>query len=176
MKKKISAAIFAVISFFLMLLEFPIFQGYPWLKYDPSDIPALITGFKFVPAYGFAVILIRNILFYMYKGDAYGYIGFAASLLAGIAFISGATFFYYRKKTRKSAIKGLIIGTLLMSLIMVPTNYVIVKYIYIVENINILSYILYAIVPFNILKGLVNSIIVLFIYKKIGSFLEQDEK
>ncbi len=175
MKRKVSAAIFAVISFFMMLIEIPIFQVYPWLKYDPSDIPALITGFKFGPMYGLAVILIRNILFYLYRGDSYGILGFIASLLAGGSFVFISTYIYYRKKNRKSAIKGLILSTLVMTVIMAPTNYIMVKYYFKLENFNLFRYILIAVTPFNIIKGLFNSFIVLFIYKKIGSFIEQDE-
>ena len=67
-EKKITArkltvtAVMAAVSFILMLLEFSTPFAPSFLKFDFSDLPALITAFALGPIWGAAVELIKNLL------------------------------------------------------------------------------------------------------------------
>ncbi|MGM0608948.1 MAG: ECF transporter S component [Candidatus Muiribacteriota bacterium] len=169
---KIISAFFGAIAFGLMLVEIPIISAFPWLKYDISDIPVLLTGFKFGIPYGIMCVLIRNILFYLFKGDGFGLLGFVSSLAGTLLFIIPAVFIYYRKKTYKSAIVGLITGIVIMAAGMIPVNILIISILFEFDNQQIIRYIIYGVVPFNFIKGVINSIILIVIYKKIWKILK----
>lgn len=75
-EKKITArkltvtAVMAAVSFILMLLEFSTPFAPSFLKFDFSDLPALITAFALGPIWGAAVELIKNLLHMPFSGTA----------------------------------------------------------------------------------------------------------
>lgn len=98
---------------------------------------------------------------------------------------------YYRKKTFKSAIIGLILGVLSMTLFDTLSNYFVVFPLYAkifgwaldklvsmgsaVDKfvIDYKSLILFAVVPFNILNGIIVSLVTILIYKKVSPILHK---
>ncbi|MEW6280719.1 MAG: ECF transporter S component, partial [Candidatus Eremiobacterota bacterium] len=45
------------------------FPGAPFLKYDPSEVAALIGGFALGPMYGLAILVVKNLLFLLLRFD-----------------------------------------------------------------------------------------------------------
>jgi riboflavin transporter FmnP len=116
-------------------------------------------------------------------------VGELANFLVGIALVVPASLIYSKNKTKKNAIIGLFIGTIAMGIMGGLANYYILLPFYanvlkfpidaIVEMGNIVnsnivdlnSLIFYAIIPFNLLKGVMLSVITMLIYKRISSLL-----
>ncbi|WP_430883831.1 ECF transporter S component [Fusibacter sp. JL216-2] len=181
----VKIALLSVISFVIMFIEFPLPLFPPFLKIDMSDIGALVGTFAFGPLAGIAIELLKNILHLMRTST--GGVGELANFIVGAALVGPAGLIYARNKTMKSALLGLGVGTLVMGLVGAFANYYILipfyanfmpidQIITIAQAANSLivdlnSYILYAVIPFNILKGIVVSILTLLIYKRISPLL-----
>ena len=181
----VKIALLSVISFVIMFIEFPLPLFPPFLKIDLSDIGALVGAFAFGPMAGLAVELLKNILHLMRTST--GGVGELANFLVGVALVVPAGFIYKKNKSMKTAIMGLAVGTLVMGLVGALANYYILIPFYanfmpidqiigMAQAANALvvdlkSYILYAVIPFNVIKGIVVSILTLLIYKRISPLL-----
>lgn len=185
LNKLIKVALLSAIAYILMFAELalPIFPNF--LKLDVSDLPAIIGALALGPIYGVAVELIKNLLHLMQTTS--GGVGELANFLVGTALIVPAGLIYQVKRTKLGAGLGLGIGVLTMALMGALANYYILLPFYqsmmpieaIIEwasavNSNITSLwtlILYAIVPFNLFKGALISIVTMLIYKPISPLL-----
>jgi len=184
----VKVALLSVISFVIMFIEFPLPLFPPFLKIDLSDIGALVGAFAFGPLAGVAIELLKNILHLMRTST--GGVGELANFLIGAAMVAPAGFIYAKNKTMKSAIVGLVAGTILMGVVGAFSNYYILIPFY--ENfmpidqiigmaqaansliVDLKSYIIYAVIPFNLIKGIVVSILTMLIYKRISPLLRSD--
>lgn len=181
----IKVSLMSVIALVLMLLEIgvPIFPGF--LKIDLSDLPAMIAGFAFGPIAGILVELLKNVLHLLRTTS--GGVGELANFLVGSAFVAPAAIIYFKNKTKKGAIIGLVVGTLGMVIMGVLANKFIILPFYakvmplqaIIDMsalanpsiVDINSLILLAIVPFNLLKGILVSVVTVLIYKYVHRLL-----
>jgi riboflavin transporter FmnP len=172
MKKinKISAiGIFSAISFLLMFfLEFPLpfFPGV--LKYDPSDVIALIIGFKLGPLSGLLVVFLRDIVFLL-MGKA-PVIGVVLNLIASGSYVFSAALVYKWKRTLNGAIWGMLTGTFIMTAIMIPVNYYVLTTFY-----SSFLPLFYLFSVFNLVKGILNGIFTFFLYKKVSGVIFKEK-
>lgn len=179
-RKRVVVAFLGALAFALYYLEFTIPLLPAFLKLDVSTLPGLVGGLMFGPAAGIMVELLKNILHFFLKNSDGLIIGEVANFLAGASFIASAVFIQRRYKTVKALIAGLALGTLAMTLIMAVANYYLLLPAYAamyqisIEELlamfqldSVWSYILYAIIPFNLVKGIVLSLIAYPIYLKL---------
>lgn len=181
-------AILSVIAYVLMLLEIPVFFFPGFLKMDLSDLPALIGAFALGPMVGVIIELVKNILHWMTASQTGG-VGEIANFIVGTAWILPAAFTYKKLKTKKSAVLGMVIGVIVMAGIAALCNYYFLIPFYAnfmpIEAIiemsaaanamitNMKTLILYGIIPFNLFKGAIITIITMLIYKKISPILHK---
>jgi len=186
----VKIALLSVISFVIMFIEFPLPLFPPFLKIDLSDIGALVGAFAFGPVAGIAIELLKNIL-HMLRTTTGG-VGELANFIVGAALVAPAGFIYSKNKSMKTAIIGLAVGTLCMGLVGAIANYYILIPFYAnfmpIDQIigmaqaanslivDLKSYVLYAAIPFNIIKGIVVSILTLLIYKRISPLLHSGQQ
>ena len=180
-------SILSVIAYLIMFLEIPVLFFPGFLKIDLSDIPALIGAFAMGPAAGIMIELIKNILHFITKTTTGG-VGELANFLVGIALIIPAAIAYRQYQTKKAAVIGMIIGTLVMGITGGLANYYILLPFYAkimpMEQIiawsaaangaivDMKTLIFYAIIPFNIIKGIVVAVVTSMLYKKISPILK----
>ncbi len=180
-------AVLAGAAVILMLMDFPIVFMPGFLKMDLSEIPAIIGAFSMGPLAGLWVMLLKNLL-HLTNSQTAG-IGELANFLVGSAFVLTAGFIYRRYKSRQGAITALLAGTIAMTVAAAALNYWVLIPLYqavlnfpgeAVVNmghavnpfiINLKTFILFAIIPFNLLKGLLVSLITILIYKKLSHLL-----
>jgi riboflavin transporter FmnP len=176
-----------VIAFIIMFIEtaVPLFPAF--LKIDLSDIPAIITGFALGPVAGVGVELVKNIL-HLFRTSTGG-VGELANFIVGSAYVIPAALIYQKHKTKKTAIIGMLVGTLSMALFGAIANYTFIMPFYAkimpIEAIigmaaavnkyivDMKTLILYAIVPFNLFKGIILAIITFPVYKKVSKVLHR---
>jgi riboflavin transporter len=187
----IKISLLGAIAFILMLLEFPIPGVPPFLKLDFSDLPALIGGFALGPIAGVVVELIKNILHVVIRGTTTGGTGELANLLVGGVFVYVASLIYHKNKTKKNAIMGLMVGTIVMTVVAGIFNYYILIPLYAtlfggLENVigaaavankaitSLSTLIILGITPFNIFKGIVVSGVTLAMYKKVSPLIHRE--
>ncbi len=188
----VKVSIMAVIAFILMFFEFPLLWiAPPFIKIDISDLPALLGAFAMGPMVGVIIQLLKNVLNVVLEGSTTGGVGEFANFVVGSAFAYTAGAIYFRKKTFGRAVAGLLIGTVVMTVIITIANYYFIFPFYaklfgmpiqalvdmgagISDKITDLwSLMLYSIVPFNLLKGLLLSAITILIYKKVSPILHR---
>lgn len=166
-------AMMTAISIVLLLVVRIPFPPAPFLVYDPADVPIYITAFAFGPVAGIVVTFIVSFIqAFMLGGDGvYGFImHFVATGLVSV--IIGIM--YNRSKSKKTAITALVIGVLAMTAIMCVLNLVVTSAFMGVDTKAVLAMIPTVIIPFNILKAGVNSILTFLLYKRISGFLHNN--
>ncbi len=186
----VKISVLGAIGMILMFFDLSVGFAPPFLKLDISDMPGLIGAFAMGPMAGVIIQFLKNILSLLIEGTATGGVGELSNFIVGSVFVYSAGFIYYKKKDYLHAVIGLGIGIVLMTLVASLSNYFIVFPLYskvmipldkIVEmaasvNTFVVDYktlILYAVVPFNLLKGLVVSAVTLLLYKRVSPILHK---
>jgi len=182
-------AILSAVAFALNYIEFPVPLFPAFLQLDFSDIPALIGAFALGPMAGVIIELIKNILHLIFKWNMGSPVGELANFVVGVALVGTAGFIYKKRKTKQNAVKGMIVGVIVMAVTGGIMNYFVMLPFYarfmpveaIIEmgaavNKNITSLkdiVIYAIIPFNILKGVIVSFITAILYKKLSPVIHR---
>ena len=174
----VTIAMLSSISFVLMLFNFPL----PWfpafLQIDFSDVPALIATLTMGPVAGIVVELIKNILDWIYSGSPTGMpVGHIANFTTGILFILPVYFIYKKIPSATGLIVGLVTGTVVMSVGMAFLNYVAFLPMYgYFMNFHVddmLGMAVKAILPFNLLKGVMLIAIVTVLFRTMNKWIGQ---
>lgn len=180
-------AMLSAISFVLMYFEFPIPIMPAFIKFDFSDLPALIGTFAYGPVCGVIICLIKNLLHLMDSNSML--VGELSNFILGAAFVVPAGLIYKFKKTKKSALLGGILGAVFMGIFCVFSNYFIVYPVYyqvampeeailgmyqaILPSMkSILQSLLVFNLPFTIVKGLISVAITMLVYKPLSPILK----
>lgn len=174
----------------LMLFEIPLWFAPSFYEIDLSEVAVLVGAFAMGPLAGIMIETIKILLNFILNGTVTAGIGEFANLLLGISLVVPAGILYRRKKTKKGAAAGLLVGTLTMTLIGSLVNAFVLLPVYATAfgmpmealvgmgtAVNpaitgLGTFVLFAVVPFNILKGIVVSIVTLLIYKKLSPILK----
>ncbi|MBZ2174871.1 ECF transporter S component [Schnuerera sp. xch1] len=185
----VKVSILGAIAFLLMLFEFPLWFAPVFLELDFSDVPALIGSFAVGPVAGILVQLVKNILNLVLQGTDTAGVGELANFAVGSMFAFTAGLVYHRKKTFKNAIIGMIIGIITMTISISLVNYYVMIPLYAklfgwpLEQIvamgtavnkyvvDFKTLILFAVVPFNIVKGILVTLATTLLYKKVSPIL-----
>ncbi len=179
----------AALSSVLMLLDFPIGLVPGFIKFDFSDVPALIAAFAVGPVWGCAVAMIKNLINVIVSQSAG--IGELANFVISVSLVLPAGVIYKKlsllslKKDSKSVVLACIAGGVSMTVMSIPMNYFIVFPFYSVAYgtamdsiimaftriypfINgLLDTVIVIMAPFNMFKAAVNCSIAAIVYKRI---------
>lgn len=172
------------IGFLLHLLNFPIPPFPAFLKVDFSDMPALLAVITMGPAAGILVELFKNVLDWLFTGTETGVpVGHIANFTTGILFIMPVYMVFNRFKSVRGLITGLIAGTLVMAVGMSFLNYAVFlpMYTYFLGMDQVVGDALYVmiikgILPFNIIKGIIITVIMVLLYKAMDKWIIQQQK
>ncbi|HET6780810.1 MAG TPA: ECF transporter S component [bacterium] len=173
MRQVTQVAILGAFAFlFMQFLEVPRGLFAPFLKYDPGDIPALIATFALGPVAGMTVELIKGVLTTLFAFKEYGPFGVLMNTLAGVALVGVAGAYYLLEHTKAGAIKSLILGVLTMTATMILANVILTPVFFPgFSRDQVVALILPALLPFNLLKGAVTSLITYVVYKRVRIYL-----
>src|SRR5699024_10978690 len=161
----------------LFFISFPLPMLPPYLKVDFSDIPALIAGIIFSPIAGVLVILVKNGLYFVISW-ATDPVGVVANFLAGSVFIFPVAYCYHKMKSVKGVLLGLLLGTLAMTIVMSVLNYLFILPAYAVFlGVEMtpavkLTTVAVGILPFNILTGIIISLLFVLLVIKFGDWIQ----
>ena len=176
-KKIVTLGMLCALSVVLMMLiRFPIFPSAPFLEYEPMDIPLLIAGLHFGPLAGIAVVVISSLIQAVTVSSGSGIIGAIMHIIQSGALILVASIVYNKNKTKKVATLALILGTLSMALMAIPTNLIFTTRFMGAPVEVVKAMMLPTIIPFNLIKAGVNSIFAFFVYKPISNYLYKAEE
>ena len=189
-RKMAMIGMFSALATILMILEIPVFFTPGFYKLDFSELPALIGGYAFGPVAGVMIEFCKILLKLMTKGTSTAMVGELANFVVGCSFILPASFLYWLKKSKKSAIFSSIVGTLIMTVVcswlnglyLLPTfanmfGMPLTSLVGMGTAVNpyikdVTTLVLFAVVPLNLLKGSIVSLITILIYKKLSPILK----
>ena len=123
-------ALLGALSSVIMLLSFSVPFMPSFLKFDLSDLPALIASFSLGPVSGVLVCLIKNLINLAFEGTTTFYIGELANFIYGACLVLPAGIIYKYKKTRRAALLSALLGSLIVAVVCIPINYYLVYPIY----------------------------------------------
>jgi riboflavin transporter FmnP len=182
-------AILTAISAVIMLLEFPLPFAPSFYELDLSETVILMGGFAMGPMAAVMMELLKNILNLLMNGTITAGVGEFANFAMGCALVVPAAVIYKYKKTIKGAILALCVGVLSLVVVGAFVNYFIMIPAYVAlagfpldailgmaKEVNPLvgsleSMIVFAVMPFNLVKGIICSVLNLLLYKRLSKIL-----
>ncbi len=189
--------VLAALASVIMFLETPIPFMPTFLKLDISELIALLGSFSLGPLAAVFIDLIKNMVHLPFTIT--GGVGELASFIVGCAFVVPAGLIYKKRKSVKTAVIGLIVGSVAMVVTATLMNYLVIIPLYIEifagkyqitpeqslqsivemgtkENKGITdlkTLVLFGIIPFNIIKVLLISVLTFFTYKRVSPILHK---
>ena len=186
--KRVSVvAVCAAIAAILHILDFPLlFLAPEFYKLDFSELPVMLCGFYLGPSAAVACEAVKIILKLLIKGTSTAFVGDFANFAVGCSMVLPAAIIYHLHKSRKGAIIGLAIGTVVLTVFGSAFNaiYLLPKFsqlygipldsiIAMGSKINggihsVTSFVMLAVAPLNLIKGLSVSVLTLLLYKRVA--------
>lgn len=189
-RKMTVTAIMSAISAVLMFLEFSVPIVPSFLKFDFSDLPAVITAFAVGPVWGVIVELLKNLIHLPFTQTSG--VGELANFIIGALLVFPAGLVYKLKKDRGGALIGSLSGAFVAALVSVPVNYFITYPFYtnfmpmdaiigaykaiVPAADTLIKALLIFNVPFTFVKGLVCVVITFVVYKKLSPVIKGKKK
>ncbi len=179
-------AICGALAAILMLFEVPLpFLAPDFYKLDLSELPVMLAGFYLGPSGAVVCEGLKVLLKILIKGTTTAFVGDFANFVVGSLMVLPAVFIYHFGKSKKAALLGLIAGTLSMTALGSAFNalYLLPKFaemMFPMEAIlaagqkvyagidSVWSLVLMCVVPLNLIKGSLVSILTLLLYKRVA--------
>lgn len=184
-------AMLSAIALVLMLFEIPLWFAPSFYEIDLSEVPVLIGAFALGPVAGIVIEFIKILLNLLINGTSTVFVGEFANFLIGASLVVPAAIIYNSRKSKNSALTGLIVGTASMVAVGSLLNAYLLLPVYskafnmpieglvgmgtaVNPAINSLStFILFAVAPFNLLKGVIVSTITIILYKRVSRVIKE---
>ena len=188
-RRLVLIAMLGGISAVLMLFEFSVPFVPPFIELDFSELAIIIGGFVMGPVEGLLIILIKVLLNLVMNGTATMGVGELMNFCVSAFYMVPSVLIYRKLRTRKGAAISLVCGTLIVSILATLTNYFIMFPIYawaykmpmdalvqmgaaVNSHVDsLLSLMLWSVLPFNLFKYTLVSVITFLVYKRLAGFL-----
>ncbi len=186
-KRICTIAICSAIAAVLHMLDFPlVFLAPEFYKLDFSELPVMLCGFYLGPSAAVACEAVKILLKLLLKGTSTAFVGDFANFVVGCSLVLPAAIIYHTKKTRASALWGLVTGSLCITAFGSFFNavYLLPKFAQLYElpldtiiamggKINssiqsLQSFVMLAVAPLNLIKGAMISVLTLLLYKRVA--------
>jgi riboflavin transporter FmnP len=178
----VGIALLSAVGFILqMFLEFSILPMFPFLKLDLSDLTVLLGGLLYGPVGGIAVAFVRSLLHFLMTGAGIvNLVGDLASFIASVGFMYPVVMLMKSKNSLGRQVAGLAGGTISLTVIMSILNLVAIMPMYLaVMNFQLgmstTKYVLIGVVPFNLIKGVVVSVVFFALAKALMPWLDKQQ-
>lgn len=182
--------VMAAIGTILTYLRFPLPLMPPFMSFDFSGVVEMIGGFVMGPVAALLIIVMKVLLVMVTQGSFSAGTGELQNVLLSSAYVLPAVLIYMRNRTKKMAVIGMIVGTVCCAITAVFTNmYLIIPFyasffgmtmgdiIEMCQSVNPLvkgswGLIIMGIIPFNLIKNGIISLITYITYKKISAHIK----
>lgn len=185
-KVLVKIGMLSAVAVVLMLFEIPLPFAPSFYEIDFSEVPVMVGCFAMGPFAAALIELVKILLNFVVNGTTTAGVGELANFIIGCSLCVPAGLIYRRNRTRKHALIGMAAGTVLMTVIGCIVNAYVLLPTYaaafgmpisaLVEMgtavnsaiTDLSTFVLFAVAPFNLLKGVLVSAVVFVIYKKIS--------
>ncbi|MEF9841154.1 MAG: ECF transporter S component [Raoultibacter sp.] len=167
-RQLVTMALMCAIGSLLSFIQIPLIPGVTFLTYDASLMPAMVCGFAFGPAAGIAVGAVAAVIHGLILGE---WVGSLMNIIATICFIVPAALIYAKVHNYKGAIGGLIVSIIVATLGAIAANLTIGVAFWYGTPDAVVPLIIPALIPFNLIKGVLNAALTLIIYKAVSNLI-----
>lgn len=191
-KNIVMIAMFGAIAGVLMVFDFSVPIAPSFMKIDLGDLPAILGTFMMGPVEGVLITIVKLLIKLVLKGTSTAFVGELSNLVVASAYLLPAALVYRFKKGKGGAILSLGTGTLVVSMVAVLSNYFVMFPLY--SNLygmpmeaiigmgtainghitNLFTMMLFAVLPFNLLKYTIVSVITFLVYKRLKHILYKE--
>ena len=154
------------------VVRIPLVPAAGFLGYEPKDVILVIAGFIYGPLAPLAMITVIALL----EGvttSFLGPVGIPMNFIASSAFAIPASIIYSKRRTLSGAAIGLGVGTIFTTVFMMLWNYILTPVLMGWPREQVVAILVPGIMPFNLIKGILNSAFALMLYKPIKKALEK---
>ena len=188
-KKIAFIGLMGAVSAVLMLLRFPIPFMPPFLSFDLSGVMEMMGGLMFGPLEALCIIVVKILLQLVMQGSMSLGTGELQNFILSSAYVLPAVLIYHRKKTKKSAIVGMTVSSIIVAVVAVITNLYLIIPFYVklfgmsMDDIismcsavnpamkDTMSLVIFGLVPFNLIKYGATSVVTFIIYKRLSGVI-----
>ena len=189
-KKIAFIGLMGAVSAVLMLFRFPIPFMPPFLSFDFSGLMEMLGGFMFGPMAAVCIIIVKIMLQLVMQGSFSLGTGELQNLILSCAYVLPALIIYHRSKSKKMAVAGMAVSSVFVAVVAVFTNLYLIIPFYVklfgmsMDDIiamcstvnpamkNAVTMALFGILPFNLIKYGVTSLITFIIYKRLSKVIK----
>ena len=180
-------AVCGALAAVLHILDFPLlFLAPEFYKLDFSELPVMLCGFYLGPSGAVACEAVKILLKLILKGTSTAFVGDFANFAVGCSLVLPAVIIYHLHKSRKSALVGLIVGSLALTVFGTAFNaiYLLPKFAQLygmpLDTIiamgskvngavtNVTTFVMICVAPLNVIKGVMVSIPTMLLYKRVA--------
>ncbi len=155
-------------------IHFPIFPSASFLEYDMADVPILIGTFLYGPWWGLALTGLVSLLQWLLVSPQSLWVGAVMHFCATGAYAVAAGLIYQKSRSRTGALIGMAVGSVLQTLMMIPMNLIFTVHFFGVPKETVLALLPTAIIPFNAIKTVANSLLTFLLYKRVSKLFERN--
>ena len=167
-KQLVTMALMCAIAILLSFIEFPIMPAASFLKLDIALVPSAVVGFAYGAGPGVLVGIVSAVAHGAITGN---WVGCLMNIIVTCAFIIPASAIYKRNRTFKGAVIGLVVSTVCLIIGAIVANLVVDPIFYGMPFDVVAGLIVPAILPFNIIKGVVIAALTGIVYKSISNLI-----
>lgn len=189
-KKIAFIGLMGAVSAVLMLFRFPLPFMPPFLSFDFSGLMEMLGGFMFGPMAAVCIIIVKIMLQLVMQGSFSLGTGELQNLILSCAYVLPALIIYHRSKSKKMAVAGMAVSSVFVAVVAVFTNLYLIIPFYVklfgmsMDDIiamcstvnpamkNAVTMALFGILPFNLIKYGVTSLITFIIYKRLSKVIK----
>ena len=155
------------------LIRIPIVPAVPFLVYDMADAPIIIAALLFGTVPSLLILFIVSVIqAFLFGGN--GWVGLLMHFIASGALVAFVGQLYMRHHNLRDAVIGMVLGTIAMTAIMVPMNYIFTVQFFGTPKAVLDAIMLPGIVPFNLIKAGLNSLIAGVVFKALTPFINKN--
>ena len=154
------------------VIHFPIFPAASFLEYDMADVPILIGTFLYGPWWGLALTAVVSLLQWLLVSPQSLWVGAVMHFCATGSYVIAAGLIYGKMRSLKGALIGMVVGAVLQTAMMIPMNLIFTVHFFGVPKETVLALLPTAIIPFNAIKTVANSVLTFLLYKRVEKLLK----
>ncbi len=189
-RSMVTIAMLGAVAVVLMLFEMPLPFLPPFYKIDASELPVVIGAFALGPVAGAIIEMVKILLNLLLDGTTTAFVGEFANFLIGCSYVMPAAFVYYRNKTKKNAVLGLALGTVVCTVVGCLLNAYLLLPAYSkafhmeIDALiamgtaansaidSMFTFVIFATAPLNFIKCTAVSVLTMLIYKPVSRVLK----
>ncbi len=169
-KKITTSGLLCAAAYIVMLLSKLIPEVSGFLQLDLKDVIIVTGGFVLGPVYSILISVVVSLTEMLTVSDT-GVIGMLMNVISTIAFCCTASLIYQKFRSFRGAIAGLILGTLMLTVVMLLWNcYITPIYMKVPRNV-VVAMLPTVFLPFNLVKGFINSGLTMILYRPLTKTL-----